>query len=91
MAVAPWRNMLVRSLREHLTPKSQPVLGSLASVTKEGKPKVRAVVFRGFLGKTDVEMFPISGFTSDLMVIGTHIRTRKVEEIVGNHNVEYQM
>jgi PPOX class probable FMN-dependent enzyme len=66
--IAPWRSNLVRAIDHH---RSQPHsrFFQLATVTPEGKPKNRTVVFRGFLESTNY-----------LQII-TDARSKKVDDL----------
>ena len=50
--LAPWRSLLLASLHRNRSQPSSRYL-QLATVTSEGKPANRTVVFRGFLDKTN--------------------------------------
>jgi PPOX class probable FMN-dependent enzyme len=73
--IAPWRSNLVRAIDRH---RSQPYsrFFQLATVTPEGKPKNRTVVFRGFLESTNY-----------LQII-TDARSKKIDDLQQQPQVE---
>jgi pyridoxamine 5'-phosphate oxidase len=73
--IAPWRSNLVRAIERNRTqPHSR--FFQLATVTPEGKPKNRTVVFRGFLERTNY-----------LQII-TDARSNKIEDLQKQPQVE---
>jgi len=52
MSIAPWRSPLARALHRNRAATESRYL-QLATVTPEGHPANRTVVFRGFYGDTD--------------------------------------
>ncbi|ARV62167.1 pyridoxamine 5'-phosphate oxidase [Nostocales cyanobacterium HT-58-2] len=69
MFVAPWRSLIARALHRN---RSQPYSRyfQLATVQADGRPANRTVVFRGFLGDTN------------LLKIITDTRSQKIDQIL---------
>ncbi len=71
---APWRSLLARALHHHREPHARYV--QLATVSAGGMPHNRTIVFRGFLGDSDVIRFI------------TDKRSAKIEDIKINPHAE---
>ncbi|OLY78004.1 hypothetical protein AYI68_g7956 [Smittium mucronatum] len=68
------------------------LVGSLATVTPEGRPKVRSVVLRGFLvpkqGEGIVEGVKAGNNIDSMPIFSTHLNTQKISELQANSACE---
>ncbi|KAI9282721.1 pyridoxamine 5'-phosphate oxidase-domain-containing protein [Sporodiniella umbellata] len=81
-----WKSFLKKTLNENIEKVGMSATyASLATVKADRTPAVRTVVVRGFLAEHHKE---ITGYTSDLLIITTDKRSRKIQEIETNPNTE---
>ncbi|KAG1271794.1 hypothetical protein G6F66_013482 [Rhizopus arrhizus] len=81
-----WKSFLKSSLNENIEKiGTSATYSSLATVRPDLTPAVRTVVMRGFLAEHYKEE---TGYKSDLLVVITDRRSRKIKEIQNNPNTE---
>ncbi|KNC97665.1 uncharacterized protein SPPG_07132 [Spizellomyces punctatus DAOM BR117] len=83
---APWKALLQQALASNTSPTSQ--WPTLATITHDYKPRVRTIVFRGFIGDTTTSSDTDRVRWEDMLVFTTDARSAKVREIVANGSGE---
>ncbi|PVV01221.1 hypothetical protein BB560_004371 [Smittium megazygosporum] len=90
--VAPWRKVFEQAARSE-SGEPEPsnritVPASLCTVEKSKYPRARAVMCRGFVGDYGLEMEGNNRSCGDLLVVNSHLKSPKIEQLLENPNSE---
>ncbi|PVU97413.1 hypothetical protein BB559_002043 [Furculomyces boomerangus] len=87
--VAPWKSILSNAMASSNSSKKEPIIGSLATVSSDGAPKVRSVVCRGFVGEDGLVATKSKEIlSSNILAFSSHLQSPKISQIKNNPKAE---